>query len=33
MEFELIELINILFKDEVCKLGIELGILEYLVWR
>ena len=32
MEFELIEPINTLFKDE-CKLGIELGIPEHLVWR
>ena len=33
MEFELIEPINTLFKDEVRKLGIELGIPEHLVWR
>ena len=31
MEFELIEPINTLFKDEVRKLGIELGIPEHLV--
>ena len=33
MEFELIEPINTLFKDEVRALGIELGIPEHLVWR
>ena len=33
MEFELIEPINTLFKDEVRTLGIELGIPEHLVWR
>ncbi|MEJ7459187.1 GMP synthase (glutamine-hydrolyzing), partial [Staphylococcus saprophyticus] len=33
MEFELIEPINTLFKDEVRELGIELGIPEHLVWR
>lgn len=33
MEFELIEPTNTLFKDEVRKLGIELGIPEHLVWR
>ena len=32
MEFELIEPINTLFKDEVRALGIELGIPEHLVW-
>lgn len=31
MEFELIEPINTLFKDEVRALGIELGIPEHLV--
>lgn len=33
MQFELIEPINTLFKDEVRALGIELGIPEHLVWR
>ncbi|MGS0651565.1 glutamine-hydrolyzing GMP synthase, partial [Staphylococcus arlettae] len=33
MEFQLIEPINTLFKDEVRALGIELGIPEHLVWR
>ena len=33
MEFQLIEPINTLFKDEVRELGIELGIPEHLVWR
>ena len=33
MEFELIEPINTLFKDEVRALGIELGIPEHLVWN
>src|SRR5690625_1944582 len=33
MEFELIEPLNTLFKDEVRLLGIELGIAEHLVWR
>ena len=33
MQFELIEPVNTLFKDEVRALGIELGILEHLVWR
>ena len=33
MEFELIEPLATLFKDEVRELGIELGIEEHLVWR
>src|SRR5699024_6088941 len=33
MEFELIEPLNTLFKDEVRELGVELGIAEHLVWR
>lgn len=33
MQFELIEPVNTLFKDEVRELGIELGIPEHLVWR
>jgi GMP synthase (glutamine-hydrolysing) len=33
MQFELIEPLNTLFKDEVRELGIELGIPEHLVWR
>ena len=33
MEFQLIEPINTLFKDEVRKVGLELGIPEYLVFR
>ncbi|MCU7557902.1 glutamine-hydrolyzing GMP synthase [Macrococcus capreoli] len=33
MQFELIEPINTLFKDEVRALGVELGIPEHLVWR
>ena len=33
MQFELIEPLNTLFKDEVRALGIELGIPEHLVWR
>lgn len=33
MQFDLIEPINTLFKDEVRALGIELGIPEHLVWR
>ncbi|MEG0286237.1 MAG: glutamine-hydrolyzing GMP synthase [Vagococcus sp.] len=33
MEFELIEPLNTLFKDEVRALGIELGMPEALVWR
>ena len=33
MQFELIEPLNTLFKDEVRKAGIELGIPENLVWR
>lgn len=33
MQFQLIEPLNTLFKDEVRELGIELGIPEHLVWR
>ena len=33
MEFELIEPVNTLFKDEVRLLGIELGLPETMVWR
>lgn len=33
MQFELIEPLNTLFKDEVRELGVELGIAEHLVWR
>ncbi|EUJ41885.1 GMP synthase [Brochothrix campestris FSL F6-1037] len=33
MQFELIEPLNTLFKDEVRALGIELGMPEKLVWR
>ena len=33
MDFELIEPLNILFKDEVRKLGLELGLREDLVYR
>lgn len=30
---EIIEPLRLLFKDEVCRLGIELGLADYLVWR
>ncbi|WP_170885692.1 glutamine-hydrolyzing GMP synthase [Bacillus alkalicellulosilyticus] len=33
MKFELIEPLNTLFKDEVRKLGAELGIADEIVWR
>ncbi|TFB24825.1 glutamine-hydrolyzing GMP synthase [Filobacillus milosensis] len=33
MEFDLIEPLNTLFKDEVRKLGEELGIPKHIVWR
>ena len=33
MQFQLIEPLNTLFKDEVRKVGLELGIPEYLVFR
>ncbi|ELK48288.1 glutamine-hydrolyzing GMP synthase [Halobacillus sp. ACCC02827] len=33
MEFELIEPLNTLFKDEVRALGLELGVPEHIVWR
>lgn len=33
MQFKLIEPLNTLFKDEVRKLGVELGMPETLVWR
>ncbi|WP_188455081.1 glutamine-hydrolyzing GMP synthase [Virgibacillus oceani] len=33
MQFELIEPLNTLFKDEVRELGIQLGIPENIVWR
>jgi len=33
MEFELIEPLNALFKDEVRELGTELGIPDHIVWR
>ncbi len=33
MQFQLIEPLNTLFKDEVREVGIELGIPEHLVWR
>lgn len=33
MEFQLIEPLNTLFKDEVRELGIELGLAENFVWR
>lgn len=33
MQFQLLEPLNTLFKDEVRALGIELGIAEHLVWR
>lgn len=32
MQFELIELLNMFFKDEVCVFGIEFGILDEIVW-
>src|SRR5699024_120360 len=33
MEFELIEPLNALFKDEVRELGTQLGIPDHIVWR
>lgn len=33
MQFELIEPLNTLFKDEVRSLGIALGMPEEIVWR
>src|SRR5699024_6499728 len=33
MEFELIEPLNKLFKDEVRQVGTALGITDYIVWR
>lgn len=33
MQFELIEPLNALFKDEVRELGLQLGIPEHIVWR
>ncbi|MGP4060601.1 glutamine-hydrolyzing GMP synthase [Halobacillus sp. H74] len=33
MEFDLIEPLNTLFKDEVRALGLELGVPEHIVWR
>ena len=33
MNFELVEPVRILFKDEVRKVGLELGIPDYLVYR
>ncbi|MEN1969520.1 glutamine-hydrolyzing GMP synthase [Lentibacillus sp. N15] len=33
MQFELIEPLNTLFKDEVRELGLQLGIPEHIVWR
>ena len=33
MNFELVEPVKILFKDEVRKVGLELGIPDYLVYR
>ncbi|MBA2175935.1 glutamine-hydrolyzing GMP synthase [Halobacillus locisalis] len=33
MEFQLIEPLNTLFKDEVRALGLELGVPEHIVWR
>lgn len=33
MQFELIEPLNTLFKDEVRELGTQLGLPEYIVWR
>ncbi|WP_156291032.1 glutamine-hydrolyzing GMP synthase [Oceanobacillus salinisoli] len=33
MQFELIEPLNTLFKDEVRELGSQLGIPDYIVWR
>lgn len=33
MQFKLIEPLNTLFKDEVRKVGTELGIPEHIVWR
>ncbi|GGB42041.1 glutamine-hydrolyzing GMP synthase [Virgibacillus dakarensis] len=33
MQFELIEPLNTLFKDEVRELGIQLGVPEHIVWR
>ena len=33
MEFQLIEPLNTLFKDEVRALGTELGMPDHIVWR
>lgn len=33
MQFDLIEPLNTLFKDEVRELGIQLGMPEHIVWR
>jgi len=32
LEFDFVELLCVLFKDEVCVVGVEFGLFECLVW-